>query len=130
MRCIDETARYGSRCPAQYVYNTTNVGQFPAGKDKVGRIDAISVETGKTMWSWETRARELFTAARHRSGLLFNGGFDRFLRAHDADNRPGGLANAASVANGRWGDHLFRQRAANTSRLPPAAAVLPDSRWA
>jgi hypothetical protein len=34
---------------AQFVYNTNNVGKFATGKDKVGRIDAISVETGKTV---------------------------------------------------------------------------------
>jgi len=83
--CIDETARTDREVKAEYVYNTTNVGQFPAGKDKVGRIDAISVETGKTMWSWETRAANYSPLLATASGLLFNGGLDRFLRAHDAD---------------------------------------------
>src|SRR5207302_9268176 len=53
--CIDETARTDREAKPEFVYNTTNVGQFPPGKDKVGRIDAISVETGRTVWSWETR---------------------------------------------------------------------------
>jgi alcohol dehydrogenase (cytochrome c) len=83
--CIDETARTDREVRAEYVYNTTNVGQFPPGKDKVGRIDAISVETGKTMWSWETRAANYSPLLATASGLLFNGGLDRFLRAHDAD---------------------------------------------
>src|SRR6266704_1803471 len=53
--CIDSTSR-ADRGPApQFVYNTTNVGKFATGKDKVGRIDAISVETGRTLWTWETR---------------------------------------------------------------------------
>jgi alcohol dehydrogenase (cytochrome c) len=83
--CIDESARTDRDVLPQYVYNTTNVGQFPTGKDKVGRIDAISVETGKTMWSWETRAANYSPLLATASGLLFNGGLDRYLRAHDSD---------------------------------------------
>jgi alcohol dehydrogenase (cytochrome c) len=83
--CIDETARTDRDVLPQFVYNTTNVGQFPTGKDKVGRIDAISVETGRTMWSWETRAANYSPLLATASGLLFNGGLDRYLRAQDAD---------------------------------------------
>ena len=84
--CIDETARTdrGDAKP-EYVYNTTNVGRFPAGKDKVGRIDAISVETGRTVWSWETRVANYSPLLATSSGLLFNGSLDRYLRALDAD---------------------------------------------
>src|SRR5216684_2160450 len=46
--CIDSTSRTDRGPAPQFVYNTTNVGKFATGKDKVGRIDAISVETGKT----------------------------------------------------------------------------------
>ena len=64
--CIDSTARTDRDAAPQFVYNTTNVGKFATGKDKVGRIDAISVETGKTLWSWETRVIELLAAAGDR----------------------------------------------------------------
>jgi len=53
--CLNITPRTDRGPSPEFVYNTTNVGRFPAGKDKVGRIDAIDVATGKTVWSWETR---------------------------------------------------------------------------
>src|SRR3954471_4579785 len=37
------------------------------------------------MWSWETRAANYSPLLATASGLLFNGGLDRYLRAHDAD---------------------------------------------
>src|SRR5258705_124893 len=83
--CIDETARTDREVLPQFVYNTTNVGRFPTGKDKVGRIDAISVETGRTVWSWETRVANYSPLLATGSGLLFNGGLDHYLRALDAD---------------------------------------------
>jgi alcohol dehydrogenase (cytochrome c) len=84
--CIDSTAR-ADRDPApQFTYNTTNVGKFASGKDKVGRIDAISVETGKTLWSWETRASNYSPVLATGGGLLFNGSMDRYLRAFDAES--------------------------------------------
>ena len=84
--CIDETARTDQEVKASLVYNTTNVGRFPAGKDKVGRIDAINVETGRTVWSWETRVANYSPLLATGGGLLFNGNLDRYLRAFDADN--------------------------------------------
>src|SRR5437773_2819398 len=83
--CIDETARTDREAKPEFIYNTTNVGRFPAGKDKVGRIDAISPETGRTVWSWETRVANYSPLLATGSGLLFNGGLDRYLRAFDAD---------------------------------------------
>jgi alcohol dehydrogenase (cytochrome c) len=68
------------------VYNTNNVAKFPPGKDKVGRIDAISVETGRTLWTWETRVTNYSPVLATGGGLLFNGSMDRYLRALDADN--------------------------------------------
>jgi alcohol dehydrogenase (cytochrome c) len=83
--CIDSTARTDRGPQPQFVYNTTNVGKFAAGKDKVGRIDAISVETGRTLWSWETRVVNYSGILATAGGVLFNGSMDRYLRALDAD---------------------------------------------
>src|SRR5881409_1957405 len=83
--CIDETARTDREAKPEFVYNTTNVAHFPPGKEKVGRIDAISVETGKTVWSWETRVANYSPVLATGGGLLFNGSMDRYLRALDAD---------------------------------------------
>jgi alcohol dehydrogenase (cytochrome c) len=87
--CIDSTARTDRGHPTpepQFVYNTTNVNKFSTGKDKVGRIDAISVETGRTLWSWETRAVNYSPILATGGGLLFNGTADRYLHAIDADS--------------------------------------------
>jgi alcohol dehydrogenase (cytochrome c) len=37
-------------------YNTGGRQSVSDGKINIGRIDAISLETGKTFWSWETPA--------------------------------------------------------------------------
>jgi alcohol dehydrogenase (cytochrome c) len=83
--CIDSTARSDRGPQPEFVYNTTNVGKFSTGKDKVGRIDAISVETGRTLWSWETRVSNYSPILATGGGLVFNGSMDRYLRALDAD---------------------------------------------
>jgi alcohol dehydrogenase (cytochrome c) len=82
--CIDVKTKPNMPTPAQG-YNTAATARFPAGKDKIGRIDAISVETGKTVWSWETRVANYSPVLATAGGLLFNGGMDRYLRAHDVD---------------------------------------------
>ena len=84
--CIDSTARSDRGPDPSFVYNTTNVGKFATGKDKVGRIDAISIETGKTLWTWETRVSNYSPILATGSELLFNGSMDRYFRALDADN--------------------------------------------
>src|SRR6266581_4895872 len=83
--CIDVKTKPDTPTPAQG-YNTSATGKFAPGKDKVGRIDAISAETGKTVWSWETRVSNYSPVLATGGGLLFNGGLDRYLRALDADN--------------------------------------------
>ncbi len=83
--CIDSTSRTDRGTKPEFVYNTTNVVKFATGKDKVGRIDAISVESGKTVWSWETRTSNYSPLLATGGGLLFNGSLDRYLRALDID---------------------------------------------
>jgi alcohol dehydrogenase (cytochrome c) len=83
--CLDLTARTDRGPAPQFVYNTTNVYRLPPGKDKAGRIDAISVETGKTVWSWETRVANYSPLLATGSGLLFSGSMDHYLRVLDAD---------------------------------------------
>jgi alcohol dehydrogenase (cytochrome c) len=64
-------------------YNTQGKSMISDGHDKIGRIDAISVETGKTLWSWETKASNYSPILATSGGVLFNGGMDRYLRALD-----------------------------------------------
>jgi len=67
-------------------YNKVGPVVFADGHDKVGRIDAVSVETGKTLWSWETMASNYSPVLATAGGLLFNGGMDRYLRAFDQES--------------------------------------------
>ena len=67
-------------------YNKIGKVVFADGRDKVGRIEAVSVETGKTLWSWETKASNYSPVLATAGGLLFNGGMDRYLRAFDQTN--------------------------------------------
>src|ERR1700761_5475510 len=64
-------------------YNTIGKPMIADGSTNIGRLDAISVETGKTLWSWETPASNYSPVLATASGLLFNGGMDRYLRALD-----------------------------------------------
>jgi alcohol dehydrogenase (cytochrome c) len=84
--CISSKGRTDRASTPANGYNTINVGRFATGKDKVGRIDAISAETGRTVWSWETRVSNYSPVLATGGGLVFNGGMDRYLRALDADN--------------------------------------------
>jgi alcohol dehydrogenase (cytochrome c) len=83
---VCQDTQVADREPApQYVYNVRNVARFPRDKSKVGRIDAISVETGRTVWSWETLVSNYSPLLATGGGLLFNGSMDRYLRALDID---------------------------------------------
>jgi alcohol dehydrogenase (cytochrome c) len=67
-------------------YNKIGKVVFADGRDKVGRIEAVSVETGRTLWSWETMASNYSPVLATAGGLLFNGGMDRYFRALDQTN--------------------------------------------
>ncbi len=64
-------------------YNTTGKPLIADGSTNIGRLDAISVETGRTLWSWETPASNYSPVLATAGGVLFNGSMDRYLRAFD-----------------------------------------------
>ncbi|MDB5734313.1 MAG: ATP-binding protein [Alphaproteobacteria bacterium] len=64
-------------------YNTSGKPMIADGSVNIGRLDAISVETGKTLWSWETPASNYSPVLATAGGILFNGGMDRYFRAFD-----------------------------------------------
>ena len=129
--CIDSTARTDRDAAPQFVYNTTNVGKFATGKDKVGRIDAISVETGKTAVELGDAGLELLAdpGDRRRPPVQrLDGPLPARARCRQ---RPGPVADAASLASGRRRRHLFgqrpsihRHRRAVAARSPPSAVGL------
>jgi alcohol dehydrogenase (cytochrome c) len=67
---------------ATSLYAITTKLQFPEGEDKLGTIQAISVETGKTLWKYEQRAGMMSLVATG-SGLLFAGDSNGHFRAFD-----------------------------------------------
>jgi alcohol dehydrogenase (cytochrome c) len=64
-------------------YNTIGPQVIADGSTNIGRLDAISVETGQTLWSWETPASNYSPVLATAGGILFNGSMDRYLRAFD-----------------------------------------------
>jgi alcohol dehydrogenase (cytochrome c) len=81
--CSDYKARLDGEPSPPRQYNTIGKAMIAEGKDKVGRIDAVSVETGKTLWSYEQRASNYSPILATASGLLFNGDMNRYFRAFD-----------------------------------------------
>jgi alcohol dehydrogenase (cytochrome c) len=67
-------------------YNTAGEVMVADGKTNFGRIDAVSVETGKTLWTWETPISNYSPLLATAGGLLFNGNMDRYVRAIDQTN--------------------------------------------
>lgn len=69
---------------AMDVYNVDSQYVLPEGVENAGRIDAINVETGETVWSYEQRAAMYAPIMTTASGLLFaSGGGDRTFKALD-----------------------------------------------
>jgi alcohol dehydrogenase (cytochrome c) len=64
-------------------YNTIGKPMVADGSTNIGRLDAISVETGKTLWHWETAASNYSPVLATAGGILFNGAMDRYFRAMD-----------------------------------------------
>ncbi|HEY0267544.1 MAG TPA: PQQ-binding-like beta-propeller repeat protein, partial [Rhizomicrobium sp.] len=64
-------------------YNTSGKPMLADGSTNIGRLDAISVETGQTLWHWETAASNYSPVLATAGGLLFNGAMDRYFRAFD-----------------------------------------------
>ena len=86
--CTDYRVRADNIPSPSRMTSTTPCGKelIADGSTNIGRLDAISVETGKTLWSWETPASNYSPVLATASGLLFNGGMDRYLRALDQND--------------------------------------------
>src|SRR6185436_4467321 len=80
--CANVTAIPDS--PATF-YAIQNNNQVAPGTDKVGSVQAISVETGKTSWKFETRAGAMSLVATG-GGLIFGGDTNGHFRAIDQNN--------------------------------------------
>ncbi len=65
-------------------YAIQNRNQIAPGTDKIGTIQAISVETGRTVWKYEQRAGAMSLVATG-GGLLFGGDTNGHFRAFDQE---------------------------------------------
>jgi alcohol dehydrogenase (cytochrome c) len=65
-------------------YAIQNRNQITPGTDKIGTVQAISVETGKTVWKYEERAGSMSLVASG-GGLLFGGDTNGHFRAFDQE---------------------------------------------
>jgi alcohol dehydrogenase (cytochrome c) len=63
-------------------YAIQNNNQIAPGTDKIGTVQAISVETGKTVWKYEQRAGYMSLVATG-GGLIFGGDTNGHFRAFD-----------------------------------------------
>jgi PQQ-dependent dehydrogenase (methanol/ethanol family) len=79
--CMNATTTTDQRDPSK-VYGLTMVAQMAPGTDKVGTVQAISVETGQTVWKHEQRAGTLSLVATG-GGLVFGGDANGRFRAFD-----------------------------------------------
>lgn len=66
------------------VYATDGKYKLAPGKTNMGRVEAISVETGKTLWTYEQKAPNYTPVLTTGGGLTFSGGADSRFRAHDS----------------------------------------------
>ncbi len=84
--CTTLAAREDREPAARFSYNTTaQVVVNPNKNDNnIGRITAINAATGDTIWDWHNRADNYAPLLVTAGDLLFDGGADRYFRAHDS----------------------------------------------
>lgn len=81
--CATMTPNSSEPTPAD-VYAVKQEYKLAPGKTNMGRVEAISVETGKTLWTYEQKAPNYTPVLATAGGLLLTGGQDGRFRAHDA----------------------------------------------
>ncbi len=57
--------------------------KLPPGDTDAGRVDAVSMETGDTLWTYRLRAPNYSPTMATAGGLVFTGDQARYFRAHD-----------------------------------------------
>jgi len=83
--CTEATPYADERIPGGGQYRWPAV-QVPDGSGDIGRLQAVSAETGETLWTWEqgpALGGGIMTTA---GDLLFSGDINRRFRAFDANN--------------------------------------------
>ena len=81
--CSDVTA-IAEKPKLGVLYAISNKNKLAPGADKIGSVYAVSAETGKTLWKFDTRAGAMSLVATG-SGLIFGGDSGGNFRALDQD---------------------------------------------
>ena len=82
-------------------YNTIGPQVLSAGATNIGRLDAISVETGKTLWSWETPASNYSPVLATAGGMSVQRLDGPLSAGFRPERRQGAVADAAGIAGVR-----------------------------
>lgn len=77
--------------------------QMPGGDGNFGRLQAINLQSGKTLWTKRQRARISSSILTTAGGVMFEGSGDRYFRARDQAN----------------GDVLWQTRLSSTASSSP-----------
>ena len=86
-------------------YAIQNNNQIAPGTDKIGTVQAISVETGKTVWKYEQRAGYMSLVATG-GGLIFGGDTNGHFRAFDQNTGRRVVGYQSRIAGDRISDHV------------------------
>ena len=81
--CSDVTA-IAEKPKLGVLYAISNKNKLAPGADKIGSVYAVSAETGKTLWKFDTRAGAMSLVATG-GGLIFGGDSGGNFRALDQD---------------------------------------------
>ena len=71
--------------PRRAIYALATRNQITPGTDQVGTVQAISAETGATVWKYEQRSGHHVARSARAGGLLFGGDVNGRFRAFDQD---------------------------------------------
>lgn len=84
--CMEYTPRDTEPVIGQHHASARSVRiHVPGGSGLVGRVEAIDVATGRTLWKYEQRAPWTGALLATGGGLVFGGDEDRRFRAFDAE---------------------------------------------
>ena len=59
--------------------------EAPGANGQIGRLDAVNLETGETLWTYEREAPRYSPVATTGGGLVFGGNLDRWFEAIDQE---------------------------------------------
>ena len=106
--CADVTA-IAEKPQLGVLYAISNKTSIAPGTDKIGTIFAVSAETGKTTWKFETRAGQMSLVATG-GRLLIRRRHQRRLPRARSGHRKSIMGDQSRLARHRLSDHILGRR--------------------